>query len=210
MSVQFRYKVIMSSLIIKLPTKSHISIIKQIIYIWGPFGHRILNLQDYDSFFRFFLNINLNEKSLILTCVQKKNCSTIKLNSWERQKTLKRKSFTIRSLILSAISGVTYGFKSSIKCEGIGFRLLIEKGDEKTNIRLKVGFSHDILVTVPNSIIVFSMKKTKNECFFFSVDSQNLMNFVNFLSRLKKYNPYKKTGILIKDKLYHQKNRRKR
>lgn len=180
------------------------------IYIWGPFGHRILDLQDYDSFFRFFLNFDSNKKNLILTCAQKKNYLTIRHNSWENRKALRRKSSTIRSIIASAIFGVTYGFKSSIKCEGIGFRLLIEKEDEKTNLRFKIGFSHDILVTVPKSIIAFSMKKVKNECFFFSVDLQNLMNFVNFLSKLKKYNPYKKTGILIKEKTYRQKNRQKK
>jgi ribosomal protein L6P/L9E len=181
------------------------------LYVWGPFGHKTLNLQDYDGFFRFFLTFNFNKRILTLTAVSKKNTYlTSKNNSWERRKTLKKKSCTIRSLILSTIYGVTHGYKSSIKCEGIGYRLLIEKDYNETSLRFKIGFSHDISVRVPKSIIVFSTQKVKNECVFFSVDHQGLTNFTAFLSRLKRYNPYKKTGIIIKDKIYQRKEQRKK
>jgi ribosomal protein L6P/L9E len=192
-----------------LLAKSHISIIQQILYVWGPFGHKTLNLQDYDCFYRFFLSFNFNKRILILTAIPKKNL-TLKNNSWERKKVLKEKSFTIQSHIISAIYGVTHGYKSSIKCEGIGFRLLIEKAHNKTSLRFKIGFSHDILITVPKSIIAFSTQKIRNECVFFSVDYQDLTNFTAFLSKLKRYNPYKRTGIIIKDKIYLRKEQRKK
>jgi len=157
------------------------------------------------------LTFNLNKRILMLTTIpRKKSYLTLKNNSWERQKALKEKSYTVQKLILSMLYGVTHGYKSSIKCEGIGFRLLTEKNNNKTSLRFKIGFSHDVLIRVPKSIIAFSTPKMKNECIFFSVDQQDLTNFTSFLSKLKRYNPYKRTGIIIRNKIYQRKEQRKK
>ena len=95
-------------------------------------------------------------------------------------------------LILIKIKGITQGYKLKLILKGIGFKSFIEKN----NLKLKIGFSHDINIKIPDNIKIIQQS---NNLIFSSIDYILLTQFVHFVKNHKKPEPYKGKGLLLKD-----------
>lgn len=96
-----------------------------------------------------------------------------------------------KSLILNCVKSMLRKFKVTLNLNGIGF-----KGSVVHNsIILKLGYSHDVNVTIPKNLTVNVLNSTQIICI--GNDWNELTQFVSNLRRLKKIDPYKGKGILF-------------
>ena len=56
----------------------------------------------------------------------------------------------MRSLINNLVVGVTSGFEKKLEVNGVGFRVALMG----TNLKLNLGFSHDIIFAIPQGITI--------------------------------------------------------
>lgn len=157
--------------IIKVSNKVQINIKNNTIFFEGPLGK--LSLQFINKI--FFLKKN---KKLIIIIYSKKNKKSI-LNLYEK-------------LIKLKIKGVLQGFKLNLILKGIGFKSFIENN----NLILKLGFSHNISIDIPSNIKIINQN---NNLIFNSIDFIFLTQFVHYIRNLKKPEPYKGKGLLLKN-----------
>lgn len=101
----------------------------------------------------------------------------------------KSKAGTIVSLVMGAISDLVNGFKVTLKLNGVGF-----KGSVQGNqLVLFLGYSHDIVVSIPENI-----KITINEQIHIEISGYSrseVSKFARFISNLRKRDPYKDKGV---------------
>ncbi len=100
------------------------------------------------------------------------------------------------------LKGLLQGFKSNLILKGIGFKSVIEND----HLILKLGFSHNIKISIPKNIKIIS--KTNN-LIFSSIDLILLMQFVHYIRNYKKPEPYKGKGLLLKNEPLFQKEGKK-
>jgi large subunit ribosomal protein L6 len=94
----------------------------------------------------------------------------------------------MRSLIFNAIEGVKNGFKKDLEIVGVGYRAQVE-GD---NLKLKVGFSHEVDYKAPQGI---SFEVKKNVVSISGIDKQLVGQVAADIRAIKKPEPYKGKGI---------------
>lgn len=138
----------------------------------------------------FTQNINffLKKKKLLINIDIKKNKKSI-LNLYNK-------------LIKIKIKGVLQGFKISLLLKGIGFKAFLENN----NLILKLGFSHNIIISIPKNIEIINQTNT---LIFSSIDFIFLSQFVHFIKNHKKPEPYKGKGLLLKNEKILQKEGKK-
>lgn len=171
-------------LIFKIPNNVQIEHKQQILYIKGPLGNLSLNLLKD-------LTIKQNNKQLIIENNIKKNKKQY-LNLYN-------------SLIKNKIKGVTQGFKLNLFLKGIGFKFFLENNNKK--LRLKLGFSHDIIIQIPPEIKITISKFSILTAI--STDWLKLTQFIHSIRKYKKPEPYKGKGILLKNEIIIKKEGKK-
>jgi large subunit ribosomal protein L6 len=96
---------------------------------------------------------------------------------------------TTRSLINSAIKGVTTGHEKILLLTGVGFRANL-----KGNIlNLQLGFSHDVSFKIPENVTLTVEKSTILK--ITSIDKELLGKVAAEIKMLKPVEPYKGKGI---------------
>ena len=96
---------------------------------------------------------------------------------------------TTRSIINSAMIGVSEGFEKIIELNGVGFRALL-----KGNIlELQLGFSHITKYTIPEKIKLVVEKSTIIK--IFGIDKELVGKVASEIKMLKPVEPYKGKGI---------------
>nr|YP_010616479.1 ribosomal protein L6 [Peronosclerospora sorghi]WAU47945.1 ribosomal protein L6 [Peronosclerospora sorghi] len=95
-------------------------------------------------------------------------------------------------LIKIKIKGVLQGFKISLILQGIGFKAFIKNN----KLILKLGFSHNIIISIP---VTIKISIQLNILIFSSIDYIFLNQFIYYIKNLKKPEPYKGKGILLKN-----------
>ena len=95
------------------------------------------------------------------------------------------------NLIQQKIKGLLQEFKIRLILKGIGFKAIIEK----KKLILKLGFSHNILISIPPNITI---RNQSNILIFSSIDYIFLSQFVHYIRKYKKPEPYKGKGLLLK------------
>ena len=96
---------------------------------------------------------------------------------------------TTRSLINSALIGVSVGFEKILELSGVGFRAIL-----KGNIlQLQIGFSHDVSYKIPEGIKVV-VEKT-NIVKISGIDKELVGKVSSEIKMLKPVEPYKGKGI---------------
>ena len=103
-----------------------------------------------------------------------------------------------RSLIANAVFGVTNGYEKKLEIVGVGFRGAITG---KT-INLSLGFSHPVIVEVPDGI---TATMDKNTITITGIDKQLVGEFAAKVRSLKKPEPYKGKGIKYVDEVVRRK-----
>lgn len=157
--------------VIKIPKNINIKIEKNNLFFEGLLGKLSLTFTDEIIFF-----FKKNELKLILN-VQKNKKSILNLYN---------------KLIKIKIKGILQGFKLNLILKGIGFKAFIENN----NLILKLGFSHNIVIAIPENIKIINQS---NNLIFNSIDFIYLTQFVHYIKSFKKPEPYKGKGLLLKN-----------
>ena len=141
------------------------------IFLTGPKGSKELTLND-----KIFAATIVDDKSLILKLIKKNETSSM---LWG----------TTRSIINSAIIGVSEGYEKILELNGVGFRAIL-----KGNILiLQIGFSHTISYKIPEGIKAAVEKSTIIK--INGIDKELVGKVSSEIKMLKPVEPYKGKGI---------------
>ncbi len=137
----------------------------------GPKGTKELTVSD-----KIFSTTIEDEKNIILKIIKKNEQSNIIWGS-------------TRSIINSAIIGVSTGHEKILELSGVGFRANL-----KGNIlNLQIGFSHDVSYTIPEGI---KLTIEKNVILKINgIDKELVGKVASEIKMLKPVEPYKGKGI---------------
>ena len=141
------------------------------IFLTGPKGSKELTLND-----KIFAATIVDDKSLILKLIKKNETSNM---MWG----------TTRSIINSAIIGVSEGYEKILELNGVGFRAIL-----KGNILiLQIGFSHTVSYKIPEGIKAAVEKSTIIK--INGIDKELVGKVSSEIKMLKPVEPYKGKGI---------------
>ena len=154
-----------------IPKDTKIKLESGRLILTGPKGSRELSLND-----KIFSASIADNKNLVLKLISKNEKSNI---LWG----------TTRSLINSALIGVSVGFEKVLELSGVGFRAIL-----KGNIlQLQIGFSHDVSYAIPNGIKLTVEKSTIIKVM--GIDKELVGKVASEIKKLKPVEPYKGKGI---------------
>lgn len=104
-----------------------------------------------------------------------------------------------RSLIVNMVEGVTKGFLKVLQIKGTGYRANIEEG----NLKLKLGFSHPVVVKPPEGIKL--EVEGSNIVKVSGIDKQLVGQVAASIREIHKPEPYKGKGIRYKGEAVRRK-----
>lgn len=99
---------------------------------------------------------------------------------------------TLRSLIYNLIKGVKVGFVKQLEINGVGYRAQIEGN----NLNLKLGYSHPLLLPIPEGV---NVEIEKNIITVSGVSKEKVGQFSALIKKQRPVEPYKGKGIYYKD-----------
>lgn len=105
----------------------------------------------------------------------------------------KKYFFLYVSLIRNYFRGLTQPFKIHLFLKGIGFK--VAKKDQK--LFFKLGYSHEIERDIPKNLSVRIVDQ--NKLIIYGAHWDQVTQFASQLKQLKKVEPYKGKGILLKN-----------
>ena len=130
--------------------------------------------------------LTINDKIFTATVSDEKGLS-LKQNS--KKDSLKKLWGTTRSIINSALIGVSSGHEKILELTGVGFR-----ANMKGNIlNLQIGFSHDVSCKIPEGVKVLVEKNTVIK--ISGTDKELVGKVSSEIKMLKPVEPYKGKGI---------------
>jgi len=94
-----------------------------------------------------------------------------------------------RTLVQNLVTGVTDGFTKKLLITGVGYRA----NAQGRNLKLQLGYSHDVDVAVPEDIEVKTPDTTTIE--ISGIDKQKVGQLAAEIRRWRKPEPYKGKGI---------------
>ena len=94
-----------------------------------------------------------------------------------------------RTLVQNLVTGVTEGFTKKLLISGVGYRAAAQG----RNLRLQLGYSHDVNIDVPEGIEVKTPDATTVE--ISGADKQKVGQLAAEIRRWRKPEPYKGKGI---------------
>jgi large subunit ribosomal protein L6 len=108
-----------------------------------------------------------------------------------------------RSLINNMIAGVSVGYTKEMELVGVGYRA----ASQGQNLELSIGFSHNVMVHLPNEIAVQAvMERGQNPKITLKSHDKQLLGMVAAKIRsLRKPEPYKGKGIKFTDEVIRRK-----
>ena len=169
-----------------IPKDTKIKLESGRLILTGPKGSREFSLND-----KIFSASIADNKNLVLKLISKNEKSNI---LWG----------TTRSLINSALIGVSVGFEKVLELSGVGFRAIL-----KGNIlQLQIGFSHDVSYKIPEGIKVVVEKS--NIVKISGIDKELVGKVSSEIKMLKPVEPYKGKGIKEKGQYILRKEGKKK
>jgi large subunit ribosomal protein L6 len=109
-----------------------------------------------------------------------------------------------RSMVANLATGVTDGFKKELELVGVGYRAAMQGKD----LKLSVGYSHDVIFEVPTGITVSVPKPT--EIVVEGIDQQQVGQVAANIRAWRKPEPYKLKGIRYKGEFIFKKEGKKK
>lgn len=94
-----------------------------------------------------------------------------------------------RTLVNNMIKGVTQGFQVNLEINGVGYRAAVQG----RNLQLNLGYSHDVVIPIPEGIEVKCEKPTLIAVT--GIDSQKVGQFAAEVRDWRRPEPYKGKGI---------------
>tara|TARA_Y100000590_G_scaffold453326_1_gene598195 strand:+ start:8295 stop:8834 length:540 start_codon:yes stop_codon:yes gene_type:complete len=156
---------------IPIPKDTKVKLESGKLILTGPKGSKELTIND-----KIFTATIADEKNLVLKLIKKNESSSILWGS-------------TRSIINSALIGVSSGHEKTLELNGVGFRANL-KGD---TLNLQIGLSHDVSYKIPNDIKLNVEKSTVIK--IFGIDKELVGKVASEIKMLKPVEPYKGKGI---------------
>ena len=111
---------------------------------------------------------------------------------------------TARNLASNVVRGVSDGFTVNLEINGVGYRA---QADAK-NLKLQLGFSHDVEVPIPTGIQIKAIKPTEIE--ITGADRQKVGQLAAEIRSLRPPEPYKGKGIKYSTETIRRKEGKKK
>ena len=156
------------------------------LILTGPKGSKELNIND-----KIFSTSISENNNLILKLIKKNEKSKV---MWG----------TTRSILNSAIIGVSIGYEKILELTGVGFRAIL-KGEM---LNLQLGFSHDINYKIPKNVKITVGKSVVIK--IFGIDKDLVGKVASEIKMLKPVEPYKGKGIKEKGQYVLRKEGKKK
>ena len=109
-----------------------------------------------------------------------------------------------RSMVRNLTLGVTTGFKKELELVGVGYRAAMQGKD----VKLSLGYSHDVVFEVPAGITCSVPKQT--EIVVEGIDEQQVGQVAANIREWRRPEPYKGKGIRYKDEYIFRKEGKKK
>lgn len=94
-----------------------------------------------------------------------------------------------RALVRNMVEGVTTGYTKNLEIEGVGYKAAAQG----KNLKLDLGFSHDVIYQIPEGIEIKTPKPTEIQ--IAGIDKRLVGQVAAELRAMKKPEPYKGKGI---------------
>ena len=156
---------------IQIPKDTKVKLESGKLILSGPKGSKELSINDK------IFSTSITDKNLLLIKLLKKNGQSKVM--WG----------TTRSIINSALQGVTNGHEKILELNGVGFRSNL-KGNL---LNLQLGFSHDVSYKIPDNVKVVIEKSTVIK--ITGVDKELVGKVASEIKKYKPVEPYKGKGI---------------
>ena len=109
-----------------------------------------------------------------------------------------------RTNVQNLVTGVTEGFSKVLEITGVGYRAAAQGN----NLRLQLGYSHDVNVAVPEGLEVKTPDNTTVE--ISGIDRQKVGQLAAEIRRWRKPEPYKGKGIKYRGEYIFRKEGKKK
>jgi large subunit ribosomal protein L6 len=109
-----------------------------------------------------------------------------------------------RTMVQNLVTGVTTGFSKTLEITGVGYRANMQG----KNLKLQLGYSHDVDVAVPEGIDVKTPDQTTIE--ISGMDAQKVGQLAAEIRRWRKPEPYKGKGIKYRGEYIFRKEGKKK
>jgi large subunit ribosomal protein L6 len=109
-----------------------------------------------------------------------------------------------RTLVQNLVTGVTEGFTKTLEITGVGYRAAMQG----KNLRLQLGYSHDVHVAVPEGLTVATPDPTT--IVISGHDKQKVGQLAAEIRRWRKPEPYKGKGIKYRGEFIFRKEGKKK
>jgi large subunit ribosomal protein L6 len=156
----------------------------QVLSVKGPKGTLSLNMVDEVTY-------DIGEGGI---SVQPANDSKRARSFWGMQ----------RTLVQNLVTGVTEGFSKTLEITGVGYRAAAQG----KNLRLQLGYSHDVNIAVPEGLEVKTPDQTTVE--ISGIDRQKVGQLAAEIRRWRKPEPYKGKGIKYRGEYIFRKEGKKK
>ena len=156
---------------ITIPKDAKVKLENGKLILTGPKGSRELSLND-----KIFSTTISEDNNLILKLIEKNESLNV---IWG----------TTRSIIKSALIGVTTGHEKILEITGVGMRAIL-KG---SILNLQLGFSHDISYKIPEGVQLLVEKSTIIK--ISAIDKELVGKVAAEIISLRPVEPYKGKGI---------------
>ena len=111
---------------------------------------------------------------------------------------------TSRSQVANLVEGVTKGFEKKLEISGVGYRAAMAG----RNLKLSLGYSHDIEFVVPAGITVATPRPT--EIIVTGIDKQRVGQVAAEIREYRGPEPYKGKGVKYSDEFIFRKEGKKK
>ena len=111
---------------------------------------------------------------------------------------------TARARVAKMVNGVSEGFTKTLELVGVGYRAQMQGAD----LKLALGFSHDVIYKAPEGITLSSSKPT--EVIVHGADKQSVGQVAAEIRKYRPPEPYKGKGIRYSDEYVRRKEGKKK
>ena len=171
---------------IAIPKNTKVKVESGKLILTGPKGSKELNINE-----KIFSTSISENNNLILKLIKKNERSNV---MWG----------TTRSIVNSAIIGVSIGYEKILELIGVGFRAML-RGEF---LNLQLGFSHDITYKIPKDVKIVVEKNVVIK--ISGIDKDLVGKVASEIKMLKPVEPYKGKGIKEKGQYVLRKEGKKK
>jgi large subunit ribosomal protein L6 len=129
---------------------------------------------------------------------------TVKVTPRGTSKRARQQWGMARSMVENLVVGVSTGFKKELEIQGVGYRAAMNG----TNLKLSLGYSHEVNFEVPAGVTVSAPKQT--EIIVEGIDQQLVGQVAANIREWRKPEPYKGKGIRYKGEFVFRKEGKKK